>query len=129
MNLIITCSSNSAVSPVRTYVPVSLKMHYIYSVHVKNHYTLYIERTVFFEVISDFGVSRLFKEITCTHSRGHKITSFGRRDFNKKIGSSRSGQYCKNNLFLKKKTKMTKKSNFEILGCCIFNILAILPQF
>ena len=66
---------------------------------------------------TDFGVSCLFKEITCTHSRGHKITNFGRRDFNKKLGVvERDSIYCKNNLFLKKKTKMTKKSNFEILG-------------
>ena len=73
---------------------------------------------MFFDVISDFGVSRLFKEITCTNSRGHKITSFGRRDLKKKLGVVERESIAKTN-FSEKKPKMTKKSAFEIKGSSV----------
>ena len=41
---------------------------------------------VFFKVISDFGVSRLFKELSGQYSRCSRIASFCRRDLKKKLG-------------------------------------------
>ena len=40
---------------------------------------------VFFKVISDFGVSRLFKELFGQYSRCSRIASFCRRDLKKKL--------------------------------------------
>ena len=38
---------------------------------------------MFFKVISDFGVSRLFQELGCTHFRCSRIASFCRRELKK----------------------------------------------
>ena len=43
----------------------------------------YCKLIVFFKVISDFGVSRLFKELACQYSRCSRIASFCRRDLKK----------------------------------------------
>ena len=51
---------------------------------------------VFFKVISDFGVSRLFKELFGQYSRCSRIASFCRRDLKK------NWKYFNGSLLLKK---------------------------
>ena len=60
---------------------------------------------VFFKVISDFTVSRLFKEIWCTYSKCSKMVSFCRTDLKKKLERLLQDTITQKNFFWKKNTK------------------------
>ena len=65
-----------------------------------------------FKVISKFGVSRVFKELSGQHSRDSKFMTFSRRDSKKKLGGIRAGQYCKTKNCLKNSGLNKPKNKF-----------------
>ena len=58
------------------------------------------EMIVFFKVLSKFGVSRLFKELSSQHSRASKFMTFSRRN-SKKLGVLERDGIAKKNFFKK----------------------------
>ena len=69
--------------------------------------------TVFFKVISKFGVSRLFKELFGQHSRFSKFMILSRKDSKKKLGVLERDSMAKTN-FPKNFGLNKQKINFEI---------------